>query len=203
MFGSRRSASEERRLERVFRSTHRCSFSHERRGNGRARARSSWERTPPLAGGVGGKGPSPGSPSWGPWRRASARSRRQVRLSSLQNRVVPLDRRLYLRSARFDRAGRRAARVAPSGNPASVTSKRRENLVSNLRRRDGFFINTRPTRRARRDASIRPARASLADPRTPRLSQTSGGLGPVGRAALGLDEQCHSPLAQSAQQRLG
>lgn len=117
LFGSRRSASEERRLERVFRSTHRCSFSHERRGNGRARAAPS---------GSGRRLWRVGLEEKGPRRARHLGDRGGVRLRGRGDRCdspppkksrPPLDIRLYPRSARFDRAGPRAARVAPSGNP--------------------------------------------------------------------------------------
>ena len=165
LFGSRRSASEERRLERVCRSTHRCSFSHERRGNGRARAA-------PL-------GADAASGGWG-WRKralaglailgtvaACVCAVAATGATLLASKIAPpLDLRLYLRSARFDRAGPRAARVAPSGNPGPSRPN---------------FAKTRVTPRHRvqtsvaTDFSSTPAqlsgdvRAAFVDPTRPRL----------------------------------
>lgn len=150
MFGSRRSASEERRLERVFRSTHRCSFSHERRGNGRARAA-------PL--GSGRRLWRVGLEEKGPRRARHLGDLGGVRLRGRGDRCAspPLKNRACLSTAvfTFDPRASIEPAVAPrasrrAGTPASVASKR-VTPRSNLRRRDGCFINTRPTRRARRD----------------------------------------------------
>ena len=47
--------------------------------------------------------------------------------------------------------------------------------------------------------SIQRHRDPVADAVTPPTSPSTGGFGPAGFSALGLDEQCHSPLAKSAQ----
>ena len=173
LFGSRRSASEERRLERVFRSTHRCSFSHERRGNGRARAAPSgsgrrlWrvgleEKGPRRARHLGDRG---GVRLRGRGDRCDApRLKNRVRLSTS---VFTFDPRASIEPALAPRASRRA------GTPASVTSKLRENPCNTsppgFKRLRRIFHQHPPNSPATcaPPSSIRPARASLSDPRTP------------------------------------
>lgn len=178
MFGSRRSASEERRLERVFRSTHRCSFSHERRGNGRARAA-------PL--GSGRRLWRVGLEEKGPRRARHLGDLGGVRLRGRGDRCAspPLQNRACLSTAvfTFDPRASIEPAVAPrasrrAGTPASVASKRVTPRFKPPPSRRVFHQHPPNSTCAPRCARSRPARASLADPRTPRLSQTQAASAP-------------------------